>query len=375
MAAVATEGERRARIGPNATLSVGLCLVASCGGAPPGGRAVTADVRTALYQDSDHTTIGTVATAVRARPTEELTIAARNVVDVTTTASVDVISAATHRWDEPRSEVMGGVGLADGTASLDVAYTYSAENDWWSHTAAAGGSIDLDDHRVTLSLGGSYGYNDIGRASDPTFSREMHTATGRAGIVWVATPEDLWSLGYDLGVALGYQESPYRYARFRDVVSDGLLQTSPESVPDLRMRHAVTLRWAHAISADVSLRSHARLYGDDWGVMSATGGTEIRGALGEWELGFSARLYAQLGATFFRDVYTQPQRYMTSDRELSPFWDVFAGPVLSWRAPAGPFSELHFEARATGFAFQFLEFSRLPERFGIVGELALGGSL
>lgn len=350
-----------------------LFLVAGCGAAPA-GRALSVDVRSSIYQDTDQTTIGTVATAVRGRPSEEVTLAARHVIDITTSASVDVVAAATRRWDEPRNEVMGGAGWTDGTVSLDAAYVYSAENDWWSHTASAGGSVDLMDHRVTLSLGGSYGYNDVGRASDANFHQVMHNAGGRAGVVWVATPEDLWSLGYDFGSVLGYQESPYRYARFRES-GTSLLHRMPEEVPDLRLRHAVTLRWNHALSPDVAMRSHVRAYGDDWGLFSLTLGTEVRGAIGEWELGVSVRGYAQTGASFFRDVYDAPQRYVTSDRELSPFWDVFGGPVLSWRAAAGPFSELRFEARATGFGFSFLEFSRLPERFGIVGELAFGGTL
>jgi hypothetical protein len=303
-----------------------------------------------------------------------VTIAARHVLDVTTSASIDVISAATDRWDEARNEVMGGAGWTDGTVSIDAAYVYSTENDWWSHTASAGGSVDLDDHRVTLSLGGSYGFNQVGRSADPNFHREMHTGSGRAGVVWVATPDDLWSLGYDFGLVTGYQESPYRYARVLGPVA-GLLLRTPEEVPELRLRHAVTLRWNHALSPDVAMRSHVRAYGDDWGILSLTLGTEVRGAIGEWELGLSVRGYAQLGASFFRDVYLEAQRYMTSDRELSPFWDVFGGPVLGWRAEAGPFSELRFEVRATAFGFQFLEFSRLPERFGVVGELAIGGDL
>lgn len=355
-------------------LSLSLLSCIGCGAAPS-GRVVSVDVRGAVYQDTDHTTISTATTAVRARPSAEVTLSARHVIDVTTTASVDVISAATDRWEEARNEILGGVGYSDGTVSLDAAYTYSGENDWWSHAASAGGSVDLDDHRVTLSLGGSYGHNDVGRSGDANFHREMHTGNGRAAVVWVATPDDLWSVGYDFGAVVGYQESPYRYARFTDPVSP-ILQTTPESVPDLRLRHAVTVRWNHALSPDIALRSHLRGYGDDWGVLSITGGTELRGAIGQWELGVLVRGYAQLGAAFFSDVYDTPQRYMTSDRELSPFWDVFGGPVLGWRGTdQGPFSELRFEARVTGFGFQFLDYARLPDRFGFVAELAIGGSL
>ena len=66
---------------------------------------------------------------------------------------------------------------------------------------------------------------------------------------------------------------------------------------------------------------------------------------------------------------------MTSDRELSTFYDAFAGLRIAHDfADAGPFSNLRTEIKATGFLFDFPEFSRLPGRIGGIGELGLEGS-
>lgn len=360
--------------GPYALL-VAAGVLGACGGAPSTG-VVSADLRASLYQDSNDTTIGSSTLAVRAHPTEQVSLAARYLLDVTTSASVDVVSAATHRWDEARHEAMGGAGWSDGSTSLDVSYVHSIENDWESHTVSAGGSIDFEEHNYTLQYGGSYVYNDVWRAHDANFRRRQDDASGTLALVIVGSPSDLWSIGYSFAWVGGYQESPYRYARLTDPTGAGLRLTTPEQVPEDRFRHALTVRWNHLLQPGTALRSHARLYADDWGIASITLGTEVRARVDDTDLGLTLRCYGQLGVSFWHDVYPARQSFMSSDRELSPFVDVFGGPFVAWRvAHDGPFASLHFELRATAFYFHFFEFARLPDRAGVVAELALGGSL
>lgn len=333
-------------------------------------------MRTALYQDSNDTTVGTGIVAGRAHPTEETTITGHYLLDVTTSASVDVVSAATHRWDEPRHEGMGGAAWSNGEVGLNAAYVYSTENDWSSHTGSVGGTVDWDEHNFQLQWGASYVWNDVWRRNDQVFRRNQQSTSGNVGLVITASPTDLLSVGYFFSWVGGYQESPYRYARFFGPgVTGPPYLTAPEEVPDDRFRHALTLRWNHALNDTLALRSHARAYYDDWGIGSITLGTEIRGTIDDTDLGFTVRAYGQLGASFWHDVYPSAQRYMSSDRELSPFVDLFGGPFLAYRAHQdGALTELRFEARLTGFVFHFFEFARLTERYGVVTELALGGS-
>ncbi len=361
-------------------MGLALALLAfapeGCGGASARHDVASVDLRTAIYQDSNDTTVGTGVVAASARPTDETTISGRYLLDVTTTASVDVVSAATHRWDEPRHEGMGGGTWSNGEVGLNASYVYSTENDWSSHTGSLGGSFDFDEHNFQLQWGASYVWNDVWRRNDSIFRRNQETTTGTLALVITPDPADVVSIGYWFSWIGGYQESPYRYARFLGAGVQGPpYLTTPEEVPDDRFRHALTIRWNHALGEALALRSHARGYVDDWGIGSITIGTELRGTVDDTDLGFMVRAYGQLGASFWHDVYPQAQRYMSSDRELSPFVDLFGGPFLAYRAAQeGALSELRFELRVTGFLFHFFEFARLTERYGVVSELALGGT-
>jgi hypothetical protein len=356
-------------------LSVGAALLVACGGASQRHDLASVDMRTAIYQDTNDTTVGTGTVAARGHPTDETTISGRYLLDVTTTASVDVVSAATHRWDEPRHEIMGGGAWSNGETGLNGAYVYSTENDWSSHTGTIGGTQDWGEHDYQLQWSASYVWNDVWRRNDQNFRRQQQSATGTLALVVTPSPTDLVSIGYFFSWVGGYQESPYRYARFEGpIVSGPPYYTAAEEVPDDRFRHALTLRWNHLLQDGLALRSHARAYLDDWGIGSLTIGSEIRGRVDDTDLGFMLRAYGQLGASFWHDVYPVAQRYMSSDRELSPFVDLFGGPFLAYRARQESSSELRFELRLTGFLFHFFEFARLTERYGVVAEVACGGT-
>ncbi|MGE0791404.1 MAG: DUF3570 domain-containing protein [Sandaracinaceae bacterium] len=366
------------RPAPPLALVTLAAMASACGGSsPPPSGAVVADLRTSVYQDTDRTTIGSGAVAVRARPNTEVTIGAHYLVDITTSASVDVVSAATGRWDEARNEGAGDVSWTDGWTGLSAGYVYSRENDWESHTGSAGFTQDFDDHNLTLGIGGGFVWNNIWRASDNFFQENQWSASGSLSLVGVASPTEIWQVVYNFSYVDGYQASPYRFARLADGANVPVLLFLPERHPRQRMRHALVIRQNTMLSDDVALRSHARAYLDDWGIGSVTIGTELRAAVGDgWELGAMVRGYGQLGASFYQDIYAQPMRYMTSDRELSPFLDAFAGPRLAWRGQnQGAFRELRFEVKLLGFAFYFPDFSRLETRYGFVGELAFGGNL
>ena len=353
-------------------------LMAACGSsAPPPSGAVLADMRASVYQDDDNTTIVTATTAVRGRPNAEWTIGARYLVDVTTTASIDVVTAATGRWVEPRHETAGDVAWTDGWTTVSAGYVHSIEEDWESHTGNAGFTQDLDDHNMTIGLGGTFVHNDVWRAGDPTFRRQQLVAGGAASLVLVASPTSIWSFGYTFAWVDGYQASPYRFARFSSSPAAQLDRFVPERHPERRLRHSVVARWNVMLGDSAALRSHMRIYGDDWGLASLTVGTELRADVGDGiSVGGMIRGYGQRGADFYEDRYEAPRRYMTGDRELSPFVDVFAGPRLAWSTgPTGPFHELRVELKALGFGFWFFDFSRLPTRYGFVAELAIGGNL
>lgn len=345
----------------------------------PGARAepiVLIDARSAIYNDSDATFISTSTVALRGNPFDELTVKARGLVDVISSASVDVVSAATDRWDEVRLEIEGAATYHDGTRTASLGYIHSDENDWLSHTMNAGFAHDFADHTVTIGLGGGVVLNDVGRADDENFRRDLQGYNGSIDAAYVATPRDLVSATYSLSFLTGYQSSPYRFVRIEDPAVPALTLGAPEVHPDTRVRHAVSLRWNRHVFTDSAIRSRLRFYGDSWGVLSVTAGLEYVIGLGDFEVGLIARGYLQGHASFYEDGYDEPRRYMTADRELSTFFDGFGGGRLAYRRDIGEsfIKQLRAEIKAEGFAFRFTEFSRLPTRTGIIAELALGAS-
>jgi hypothetical protein len=347
-----------------------LALVATTARAEP---PASLDLRSGVYQDSDRTFISTSTVTARGTVKDKLNISARYLVDIITSASVDVVSAATGAFSETRHETEGALDFHDGTRTASVSYIYSLEHDWESHTANAGFSHDFLQHNVTLGLGGTFTYNNVGRANDLNFHRRLLVGGGTLSLAFTPSPRDLVSLSYTLAYLSGYQASPYRFVFFSTATGRASV---PETDPDTRLRHAVTLRWNHHLFTDSALQSHVRAYVDDWGVASVTAGTEYLVDFRQLTLGIHARGYFQEHASFYRPSYVVALRYMTADRELATFVDGFAGARLQWhRARLGPFAELRAEAKLDGFGFWFFDFPRLQSRGGVIAELAFGASL
>jgi len=338
---------------------------------------VAADARSSIYQDTDHTFISTTAVGAAITPVEKFSFRGRYIADIVTSASVDVVSAATGAFDDLRHEGLGSVSYHDGTRTASLTYVYSVENDWSSHSVSGSYANDFWDHRITVGLGGGFTANAVGRSGDPNFHRSLLQGSLSATVGLVASKRDLLNFDYTFVYLNGYQASPYRFVRISDpnVTIPGIYVAAPEAPPDTRGRHALAARWNHAVGKDSALKSHIRGYLDDWGIRSITAGTELVLGLGNFDLGMFVRGYAQSKVEFYQPVYDRPRRYMTSDRELATFVDAFGGLRLAFGRRAGPFDEIRAEAKVTGFAFHFFDFPRLTNRFGIIGELAIGATL
>lgn len=338
---------------------------------------ISADARSSIYQDTDHTFISTTAVAASVKPVDFLSFRGRYIADVVTSASVDVVSAATGAFDELRHEGLGSVAYKDSNQTASLTYVYSTEHDWSSHSGSASYSRDFAAHQVTVGLGGSFTANDVGRSDDPNFHRSLLQGSASATVGLVATKRDLVNFDYTFVYLNGYQASPYRFVRISDasVTIPGIYVAGPEAPPERRARHALAARWNHAVGTDSALKSHIRGYLDDWGIRSVTAGTEFVVGLGAFDLGMFVRGYAQSKVAFYQPIYDRPRRYMTSDRELATFVDAFGGLRLAFGKKVGFLEELRAEAKVTGFAFHFFDFPRLTNRYGIIGEIAIGATL
>ncbi len=323
----------------------------------------TATVRSAIYADSDSTLVATNIVDAEVAATKELRVGAHVLIDQVSSASVDVVTAATGRFDETRWEggFRGDYALPR-KMDLDVGYVSSMENDWRSHAVQVGLSKRLAQDNATLRL--SYGgvANRVGRSGDPNFSDSMSVHTGQVGLTQLIDPESLVSVTYFVQRASGFQSSPYRFAATQD-----LLMVVPESHAATRVRHAASLDYRRYLSSQAALTASYRLYLDDWGVMSHTASVRGRYVPSDaWSLEAWSRGYTQSAADFYEWRYARAQRYMSNDRELSTFWDVSLGGKAEWQQ-----GDLALDAKIEGIYYRFLEFLSLPSRAAIVSSLGV----
>ena len=316
----------------------------------------------AVYADDDATSVVTSVVDATVRLPIPITINAHALVDAVSSASVDVVSAATKRFTENRIEegaaVRAGVGRA---TEASVGYTHSAEADWQSHALEVGVSRDLASKNARLSLGYGFTHNRVGRAKDPSFEAMLDVHGAQVGLAQVLDRRMLLTLAYTLSRASGYQGSPYRY-----VMTAGVL-AAPETPPEERTRHAITARMLRMLGRATTLDASYRFYVDDWGMTSHTLELAVsRMITDEITVRVRARGYRQGRADFYRERYDEPMRYMTVDRELSTFWDVMGGVKLGY---AGDSFDL--DVKVDGILYKFADYQRLAGRVALVTSLGV----
>lgn len=329
-------------------------------------RAGQGEVSTALsvYADDDETRVITTIVDGEVRVARPVSIGVHALVDAVSTASVDVVSAATSRWDETRVET--GIRAAFD-APLDTAASFafvrSDENDWTSNSVQLLLGRELAGKSARLEAGYGFTRNQIGRADDPVFARELDAHTAELGVRQLWSERTQLLASYTLQLASGYQASPYRLV----TTADGAF-SFPESHPDRRMRHGLTIGGVRALGERTGWTTTYRLYRDDWGVQSHTVTSAMAyEATDRLDLRARGRVYYQGAADFYREEYASPARYMSADRELGRFADGAASLRAEWRA--GPFV---IDAGCEGIYYRFFDFARLAGRLALVATAGVG---
>jgi len=314
-----------------------------------------------LYSDDQATTIVTPRAGAGAALPGALDLEAHWSADVITSASVDVVTAATTHMQELRNEV--GVTLAreNLVRDLDVdgGYSWSTENDADSHTWSAGAKVSLLDQNLDLALRAGTSWNRLGVLDQPIGEWDtlwVHNADLGATVVLDRhTTAELVASGF---WAVGQQANPYR----RVPVSTGedlrRAEWLPELVPDSRLRGAVTARLRRALGRRWVASAEARLYGDDWGVLSGTESLEVVVELGAGlSLRARERGTLQSGASFYHQRYDSDATFRTRDRRLSRHESLSGGLAVQWAV--GRFATaraVDFMASADALAWSFHDF-------------------
>jgi hypothetical protein len=289
----------------------------------------------ALYSrtDSNATTVWSPHTRVAGTVGESMGVETAIALDAWTSASVDIVTAATRAVSEVRKEITAGGYYELPHVRVGGGYRYSTENDYWSNGGVGTLSFDLADKNTTIALAGFGSRDTVGRSGDRGFREPQSSAGGRASLTQILDAETLVQLSWETTHVLGYQASPYRFVA---VGGDGTCAGTPSSragavdgcgperVPDERYRHAATARGRRALGEHASAGLDYRYYFDSWGLQSHTISPDVAFRLGESTvLSFDYRYYTQGEAAFYKPRYLDAADalgYRTRDRELSALY-------------------------------------------------------
>lgn len=320
-------------------------------------------------------------------------VSARVVLDAITAASVDVVSNATFRFSEIRTQADFSIAKRIAEFLPSATYRFSHEPDYQSHGFGVG--LERRLAGADTVLGGTYNLtlDRIGRVDTPadTFSESLHSHAADVSLTQVIDKLSLIRVVYSFTGQFGYMEKPYRSVPLFDRASldaaeaDGvelnfdtydvyrLAIRPPEEVPDDRYRHAIAVRYLRFVEPiQASIRLDYRLYGDSWGVFAHTGEIGLRRALNRcWRLEVWNRVHYQSAASFWQRTYVVSDpasvpALRTMDRSLSPSLHNTLGVRGQWIR--GSLSS-YFEV--AGLYSRFSDFLLLDQRLAILSQAGL----
>lgn len=363
------------------------------------GLNVKAGLEVATYNDNDNTHVVSPALfGAAVQPTDGWNIAGSVIVDLVTTASTDIVTTASRRYDDRRfgADVGGGYKIG-GLVTLGLSASVSIESDYIGRTFGGNLSADVLNKMVTPYIGYSAGIDTIGRADTDwdVFSRPFRRHNISAGASIIFSPMTVGVAAFTLQVEDGDQSKPYRHvamfpteavddlprAAAKELTSAVRLPIMPlEQLPLERYRYAVLLRAMHRFDS-ATLRASERFYMDSWGQIASS--TDARfmwdffsvkdedGTESFPQLSFNphVRFHIQGPTDFWRRAYVatpgvagyELPAYRTADRELGPLLAVTGGLGVGAKL-----SEMFvLGVQAEGIYTQFLDHLYLYDRFGL----------
>ncbi len=317
--------------------------------------------RTLVYDDDDATTVISSYAGADVTLPGKIVVGAHVLLDSVSSASVDVVSAATTRWEEDRVEVGATFGTIVSGQEFSLGVVRSEENDWRSLSLQAGTAREFFQRNTRVSASFAFTNNDVGRARDPNFEESLTSTSMELGIGQLIDQKTRIGGAYSFQRLNGFQSSPYRFVS----TLDG--STMAELHPGTRLRHAISGFAMRSLHESTSVRVGYRLYRDDWGIWSHTATLGLRFAFAKhFGATLDGRFYQQNRADFYRNNYQTTLRYMSFDRELSTFRDT--GAHMGLTAKLGP---ALVDIKAGIIRYRFRNFDPLPKRRALL----LGGGL
>ena len=240
-------------------------------------------------------------------------------VDSLTSATIDVISAASE-YTEERIEKSVGFDYLHDKSTISMGYTNSEENDFVANTFNFGISHSMFGDLTTVSLGYTKGLDDVYSSVDPNFSGSAERSKFRVSLSQVLTKNMLMGLTFESVTDEGDLESPYRRVHFLDQTAAGGVGYQSEAYPDTRTSHALSLKALYYLPYRAAIKAETRVFTDTWGVnatMYELGYTHPWKR--DWIFEVSYRAYSQNQTDFYSDMFNRIDEfnYRTRDKEMS----------------------------------------------------------
>ena len=261
--------------------------------------------------------------------------------DSVTSASIDVRTSASE-YTEDREEYSFGADFLIDNTTISAGYTSSEENDYSSNTYHLGLSHNMFGDLTTVSLGVSYGDDEVRRnqrdangnfiGNDPNFGdngkEQLERRNYRLGLTQVMTKDLIMNFAFEAVVDEGYTQNPYRTAMIytssdqtiNGVRIPGFVQ---ENYPDVRTSDAFAIRANYFLPYRAAINTELKYYTDTWGIRAKTFKIGYVHPYRErWTFDVSYRYYTQEQADFYKDVYAENEtnlKYYGRDKELGSF--------------------------------------------------------
>ena len=231
--------------------------------------------------------------------------------DIVSNASIDVVTTASP-YDETRHEYGFGVDHAVRDSLITVAGSYSTEPDYIATAFNMDVATDFFSGMTTVSLGYTYGSDDVGKVGEGFFDNAKHWRY-RVGMTQILTPRWYANANFEVVSDDGYLGSPYRTA----LVFGAAV---PERMPRTRTSRTVQFRLVGEVAPAWVVRGEYRYFWDTWDIGAHTFGLGVATRFGEkWLVDVYARGYRQEGALFYSDNATSETQYVTRNRQLSTY--------------------------------------------------------
>ena len=231
--------------------------------------------------------------------------------------------------DYEDTRTAGGAVLTtrfDNRDELTTGLNYSMENDFKSTEVSGEYMHWLDSSKnSSLSFGASYQFNEV--LVHDTVSGGSEAVDADAINVQLSYFQNLNAESYLKASIFYIGDSGYLTSPYLNVVRnyDSVANTADvvqENRPDSRAAYGISLKYANAITDNLSAHVSYRYYSDDWDIDSHTIDSDFYYELhDDWVFKVGLRYYMQSEASFYnadKDHFTN-EEYASSDKRLSDF--------------------------------------------------------